>query len=150
MKGLDLLQRNIGQTEISAQVVSGSYRLLPYAMEFWIEHCLLYSKSAGTSGVDRVILNLLSLLQRKHDSLAQALHHESRRHEVSANSSGTEVDEQTGPCAGWPAQMLMRDSLRTRTFVSRENCENGKGIVIVYIVVNSIDEYRCREAHERI
>ena len=52
-------------------VATGSYRLLPYALEYWIEHCLLYTSMEGTIGPNQALPYRLTQLREKHDQILQ-------------------------------------------------------------------------------
>ncbi|KAH7092298.1 hypothetical protein FB567DRAFT_235606 [Paraphoma chrysanthemicola] len=126
VKGLEFLMPNIEQSDVMAKVAGGSYRLLTYAIDFWIEHCLLYITSVGDFTAQGLLLEWLARLQDKHDHIIRGLHHTAHVPDADALPSDTEVDRRLHLYAGRPAQTIMRHTLTTRQFVSRGKCENGK------------------------
>lgn len=64
IRGLDLLVLGVDAPENLARIVNESYRFLPYALDFWIEHCFCSAETAADLG--QVISNRLILLYNKH------------------------------------------------------------------------------------
>ncbi|KAH7068353.1 hypothetical protein BKA63DRAFT_112495 [Paraphoma chrysanthemicola] len=126
VKGLKLLMPTVGQADVLVKIAGGSYRLLTYALEFWIEHCLLYVTSVGYSGVQEVLSERMARLQEEHDYMVRRLHHTVHQRHADALPSETEVDQRVDLYTDRPAQTIMRDHLLTRKLVSLKHCENGK------------------------
>jgi hypothetical protein len=72
-RGLDLLRLESSSIDYLARIASGNYRLLPYAIEFWIEHCSQYASGGGSLGLDRPFQHHLARMHEKHKDCLHAL-----------------------------------------------------------------------------
>lgn len=118
--------------EYLVQIAAGSHRLLSYALEYWIEHCLLYVTLVETSAVQGLLLDRLAQLHGKHDYLAHTLRHEIRQSAAFVLSPETGTDVRIQAYAGLRAQTMMRDVLQVRQSMSQQDCGNGEGIIIFF------------------
>ncbi|KAF1951045.1 hypothetical protein CC80DRAFT_553709 [Byssothecium circinans] len=71
MRGLDLLHPEAAPSYNLVRIATGGYRLLPYALEFWIKHCLLYASTGGPLDPDHTLPGRLNHLRNKHDQPSQ-------------------------------------------------------------------------------
>jgi len=124
-RGLDLL-RSGDMSAGLAQIASGNYRLLPYALEFWIEHCSRYAVSRDSLEVESPLTYHLT---RLHDAHEHCLRSVKGAEELQASGEATisQPEDRLRPFAGIPAQNLMKEVLRIRLIASQCGCENGKG-----------------------
>jgi hypothetical protein len=127
MNGLSLLRPTVSSTEVLIRVAAGTHRLLPYALEFWVEHCLSYAFTVGSSAIQVFLLHRLANLHDKHDYLTQIAQPNDYHPILSLGLSQIEPDERINLYAHLPVQTLMREVLRSRQSISRQNCKNGHG-----------------------
>ncbi|EUC41875.1 hypothetical protein COCMIDRAFT_57997, partial [Bipolaris oryzae ATCC 44560] len=87
-RSLNLLRFKSNSLEYLTQVASGNYRLLPYAIEFWIEHCSQYASGRDSLDIETYLINndqtLFSQLSQKYEN---AIVHLLAQHEVEGISS---------------------------------------------------------------
>ena len=134
VNGLDLLAPRQGQAEILAQVATGSHRLLSYALEFWVEHCLLYVTLAGCCALQ----SLLAQLHDKHLHLVHMLSHDTRNSLACALPVLDATDARAEALAGLPVHTIIRDVLQVRQWISQQNCENGTGKFPAPLIIETI------------
>lgn len=123
--GFDLLDSNFTAEEHLVQVGSRLYRLLPYAIEHWIDHLFLYASSGGILDPDHSLPQHLSDLRCRHN---QILGDENEP----ARSVETSSDEQQGENLQLLTHLsihdLVRKVIQVRLRLSREGgCESGQG-----------------------
>jgi hypothetical protein len=121
-KGLELVRPNITFSEVLFQTASCNYRLLFYALEYWVEHCFQYASSSPR--LHSTFTRHLDYLHEKHSRLAQLLGIPSP-----ANESLDELDERLRLFSQTPAQFLMREQLVNSQLTSKlkQPCRDGKG-----------------------
>ena len=73
-RGLDLLDPGISQETQLDMVLDGSLALLPYAVDFWLEH-LLIDKTAKQISTDDTIGIALTKLEQRHQNLWSKIKH---------------------------------------------------------------------------
>jgi hypothetical protein len=121
-RGLDLLNIRDDTPRNLARIVNGSYRFLPYALDFWIDHCL---RSAHTAAdLDHAMLNRLTLLCNTHArySSCQVVNLDERNiARVSLVANGLNLFKHT------PIYDLMRLSLQTRALTRECGLDSGEG-----------------------
>lgn len=126
MRGLDLLAAGVSELDNLVRVASGSYRLLPYASEFWVEHCLNFASTGGLLDLDQPISGHLAQLCNAHES-----HYVADDISRSKNSSTDAVEDRLDPrlklFAHLPIHDLMKGFLHVRWLASQQNCDKGEG-----------------------
>jgi len=126
MRGLELVCLGSNSTDYLALIASGNYRLLPYAVEFWIEHCLQYA-----SGRDlRPGHPLQSQLNRLHGTHETHLHTLglATTQNVSPNwANTTHAEERLKPFLNTLIYGLMADVMGLRQLASELDGDNGSG-----------------------
>jgi hypothetical protein len=127
IRGLDLLHPEAAPSYNLVRVVSGSYRLLPYALEFWIEHCLLYASTGGPLDLDHLFSRHLTQLRNKHDQLSRRLDTGEIENPSPLEASQSQPDDRLKLLAHIPIHALMRGVLNARWSASQLLCENGEG-----------------------
>lgn len=118
--GLELLRPGITYTDILVQTASCTHRLLFYALEYWVEHCLIYASSSPN--IHHAFLSDLNSLHEKHLRLAQLLALPS-----AATESPDDPDERLRLFFQTPARILMRERLLNGQLTSKQPCKDGKG-----------------------
>jgi hypothetical protein len=127
MRGLDLLRPEAAPSYNLVQIASGTYRLLPYALESWIEHCLFYASSGGPLTLDHLLSCRLTRLRNKHDQLSQRLDISELENSGSFEVSESKLDDRLQLLAHIPIHNLMKGVLYVRWSASQHFCENGEG-----------------------
>lgn len=127
MRGLDLLRPEAAPSYNMVQIASGSCRLLPYALETWIEHCLLYASTGGSLTPDHLFSCRLTRLHSKHDQLLQGLDISEIEDYGSFEVSESKLDDRLKLLAHISIHSLMRGVLHARWSASEHFCENGEG-----------------------
>ncbi|KAF2678067.1 hypothetical protein K458DRAFT_377432 [Lentithecium fluviatile CBS 122367] len=127
IRGLDLLHQSADPSAHHMRIVSGIYRLLPYALEYWIEHCLRYAASGGSLEPECLLSRRLAELRDKHSQCLQT----SESVEL-ANTNSLEAFDEWPPddrlkhMAHLSIHGLMREVLRVRRSAGQQICENGE------------------------
>lgn len=127
MRGLDLLHPEAAPSYNLVRIASGGYRLLPYALEFWIEHCLLYALTGGPLDLDHPLPRHLTHLRNKHDQLSQRPDPGEIKYPCPSEAFGSQLADRLKVWAHVPIHDLMRGVLRARWSASQQFCENGEG-----------------------
>jgi hypothetical protein len=107
-----------------AQIVSGKHRLLPYAIEFWIEHCSQYASKAGSLRMDQLFQQHLA---RMHDKHQQCLHALGRAMTQAQATDKTNTNVRLQLFSNMPICELMADVLSLRQLASQLDGENSSG-----------------------
>ena len=119
-KGLGLVRPDITDSEVLIQTVECTHRLLFYALEHWVEHCLQYADSSPS--LHTTFSRHLDHLHEKHSRLAQLLGMPSI-----ATESPEEPDERLRKFIQTPAQALIREQLVNSRLTSVQTCRDGEG-----------------------
>ena len=131
IRGLDLLHQDPAQPKHFVQIASGAYRLLPYALEYWIEHCLRYAASGGPLHLEHPISRRLTELWGKHSQLLQTFEGGKPTYTNSSQAfNELPLDNRLKYMAHLPIYDLMSEVLRVRWLVGEQLCENGEGRLI--------------------
>jgi hypothetical protein len=125
-RGLDFVCLESSSVEYLAQVASCDYRLLPYAIEFWIEHCSQYASAGGSLDKDRIFQHHLARMHDKHKDRLHALGHATACASTHDNSSVSYLDERLGLFLNTPIYALMTDILNLRKS-ARLDGDKGSG-----------------------
>jgi hypothetical protein len=126
-RGLDLLCSDLMLPDNLVRIASGIYRLLPYALEYWIEHCLLFAMQAVPLGTDHILSRQLSYLDDKHGHVVQRLKHAEDVGPVPFDSSKSPSDDRLRLIEHLPTYDLMSKVLHVRWLADQHVCENGEG-----------------------
>jgi hypothetical protein len=120
VRGLGLLRPRTN-SDSHARLANGSYRLLPYALKFWIEHCSMYASKGGTLSANCPLAKHLSRLHEAHRLLSRSLN--------KPLSLVTEAlqDADLQNYARLPAHTLMVEVRRIQRLASENGYENGPG-----------------------
>jgi hypothetical protein len=126
VRGLNLLSLSVSHPGNLLRIVSGSHRLLPYALEFWIEHCLHYASAGGPLNLGQSASTCLSQLHDTHEQFS------GKPDTVESSDGSAEVmedylDHRLKLFTHVPAHDLMRKVLHARWLASQQHCENGEG-----------------------
>jgi hypothetical protein len=128
MRSLDLVHPDYSYMEYLGKIASGSYRLLPYALEFWIEHCSQYASGGGSLGPDRPLQHHMARLHMKHQDClhihGRAIDHVQMQENLCANH----VDERIEPFSEMPICALMADVLNLRRLIAEFDSDNSSGM----------------------
>jgi hypothetical protein len=127
IRGLDLLSPNAAPSKHLAPIARDTHRLLPYAIEYWIEHCLGYA-TGGSLQPDCILPHRLTELRRKHDRFLQMSERGESQNSYSPEiTSESELDDRLKFMAHLPIHSLMREVLHIRWSAGQYVCENGEG-----------------------
>jgi hypothetical protein len=128
---LDLLDPAVTSHDRLKRVGSGLYRLLPYALEYWSEHLLLYGSLRGSVVEDERLTWQISEFCSKHDRLLRV---------VDGNETGLtgpnlqdslEIQEpRLETISQLPAYRLVKQIIHLRRSASQEDCADEKGRLI--------------------
>ena len=127
IRGLGLLCPEAAPSYNMVQIASGSCRLLPYALESWIEHCLLYASTGGPLTLDHLFSCRLTRLRSKHDQLSQGLDISEIENSSSFEAFESKLDDRLKLLAHISIHSLMRGVLYARWSASQHFCEKGEG-----------------------
>lgn len=134
MNGLQLLEPHVATRDRLIRVGSGLFRLLPYALEYWTEHFLLYASNGGDINQNHKLIRHMSTMRSKHDQLL------SRIKDLRVSSNGTAphemLDERLQLVSQLHTHDLIRDVLRLRSLLQQE-CEDGKGRLLSLVQMSS-------------
>jgi hypothetical protein len=125
VRGLGLLRPGT-RSDNHARIASGSYRLLPYTLEFWIEHCFLYTSEGGALGLNCSLMRHLTRLSDAHRLLSTSLNCPGNDETPADDELGQQA-EKLQPFSHLPAHGLMKEVLRTRRLAIERGCETGQG-----------------------
>ena len=105
---------------------SGLYRLLPYALEFWIEHFLQYASNYGCVEEDQPLVRHLSALRSKHDHILQIVGKPESKfsHDATPDDS---LDGRLRLVSHLSIYGLIRELLSLRRTIRQMKFENGTG-----------------------
>jgi hypothetical protein len=127
LRGLELVRLGSNPTAYLALIASGNYRLLPYAIEFWIEHCSQYASGGGSLGLDRPIQLHLARLHEKHRDILHALGLPTSPVALPEGANTGHANEQIRLYSNVPIYGLMADILSLRQLVGRLDADNSSG-----------------------
>lgn len=125
IRGLGLLHPKDTPVDL-VRIVRGSHRLLPYALEFWIEHCSNYASQEGYLGVANPLSRHLTRLHNTHED---ASNHLNRLENSCAPNEplNSEGDDQLKAFSHMPIHEIMKGVLHVRRLTGQRRCENGRG-----------------------
>ena len=126
-RSLDLLCVDSGSVTNFARIVSGHHRLLPYALEFWIEHCLEYASERENLGLDQAIQHHLDQLYEKHKSSLHAVGCNAVQTATQTETNVSYGDERLELFSGMPIYGLMADVLQLRRLDRKKNDDRSVG-----------------------
>lgn len=126
-RSLDLLCVDSGSVTNFARIVSGHHRLLPYSLEFWIEHCLEYASKRKNLCLDRVIEYHLDQLYEKHEGSLHAVGCNVVQTATQTETNVSYGDERLELFSDMPIYGLMADVLQLRRLASQENDDRSVG-----------------------
>lgn len=92
-RGLDLVHLDSKSNYYLARLVSCNYRLLPYAIEFWIEHCSQYTTSVGSPDLNGPIQGHLARLYEKHKTCLDTLGQTTVQARIQDENQASQLDE---------------------------------------------------------
>jgi hypothetical protein len=127
-RSLDLLRLESSSIGYLAQIASGNYRLLPYAIEFWIEHCLQYA-SGGRLDLDRLFQHHLAQMHEKHKDCLHELGRATIQVATQDNDNADYVDERIQLFTKIPIYGLIADVLSLRQSASQLDGQNSSGML---------------------
>jgi hypothetical protein len=110
-----------------AQIATGNYRLLPYAIEFWIEHCFLYANAGGFLNHENPLSHYLARLYDAHNQCQQRLGTSAIQVDKTVEAQHSHADDRLECFSQMPIQELMKDVLCLRQLASRFDGENSTG-----------------------
>ena len=128
IRGLELFCQSAAPSERLMQIASSTHRLLPYALEYWTEHCLRYAASCGSLEPGSLLPRRLSELENKHSSFLQTF----RGGELASprpleSSNECPPDDRLKCISHLPIQHLIDEVLHVRSIAGQQCCENGEG-----------------------
>jgi hypothetical protein len=127
MRGLELVRLGSNATAYLAVIASGNYRLLPYAIEFWIDHCSQYALGGGCLGLDRPLQRHLARLYEKHKDILHGLGLATPQAASPERAMKDHANEQIKLYSNIPIYGLMADILSLRHLVSQLDGDNSSG-----------------------
>ena len=123
MSGLHLLGPHVAASDRLIQVGSGLFRLLPYALEYWTEHFLLYASNGGDISQNHKLIRHLSTMRSKHDQILSLV----RNMSVGPSNTLHEMlDKRLELVSQLHIHDLIRDVLYLRNLF-KQGCEDEKG-----------------------
>jgi hypothetical protein len=126
-RSLDLLRVDNGSVTNFARIMSGHHRLLPYALEFWIEHCLEYASERKNLGLDRALEHHLDQLYEEHTGSLLAVGCNAVQTITRTETNVNYGDERLELFSGMPIYGLMADVLQLRRLTSQNNDDSSVG-----------------------
>jgi len=145
LRGLDLLHQGSTPSKHLIQIAGGTYRLLPYALEYWVEHCLQYAVSDGLLEPGHILSHRLTELWDKHNQLLHIFDSGKFTHtESSKTFKEWPLDDRLKSVAHLPINGLMTDVLQVRRLADEQICENGEG------KLTSIYSHLCCWFHQHL
>jgi hypothetical protein len=127
IRGLELVRLGSDATAYLAVIASGNYRLLPYAIEFWIDHCSQYALGGGCLGLDRPLQRHLARLYEKHKDILHALRLAIPQAASPERAMKDHANEQIKLYSNIPIYGLMAEILSLRQLVSQLDGDNSSG-----------------------
>jgi hypothetical protein len=125
-RGFELLRLKDSSIGHLTRIASGHYRLLPYAIEFWIDHCMRYASAGGSLGPDRPFQYHVARLCETHNECMHALGHVIQVDIQDEPNVGL-VDKQLGLFVNTPVHCLISEVLRFRRVASQPHDDNSPG-----------------------
>lgn len=126
-RSLDLVQLESKSDDCLVRIVSGNYRLLPYAIEFWIEHCSQYATSGGSLVLDAPIQTHLNRMYKKHKDYLAALGQATMQARGQDANHISQLDERLKLFSHTAVHELMVDVLSLRLRASQLDGDNSSG-----------------------
>jgi hypothetical protein len=130
-RSLDLIGLECTSIGYLTRIASGSYRLLPYAIEFWIEHCSQYA-SGGRLDLDRLFQQHLARMHEKHNDCLHELGRATTQVATQDRNNANHVDERLQLFSNMPIYGLMADVLSLRQLVGQFDGDNSSGTLYLY------------------
>jgi hypothetical protein len=128
MRSFSLLRLESNSTNCLAQIASGNYRLLPYSIEFWIEHCSQYASKRRGLGLDQLFQHHLAQMHKSHEDCLRALGHTTLQVPTLGKSNDSNTDERLELFSSMPIYRLMVDVLNLRRLASQLDGDNSSGM----------------------
>ncbi|KAJ6285479.1 hypothetical protein J3E71DRAFT_373608 [Bipolaris maydis] len=132
-RSLDLLRFESNSLECLAQVASGHYRLLPYAIEFWIEHCLQYASGRVSLGMEQQFQDRLTQMHETHQNCRHALGRTVNQVETREQINDSNLDERVRLFSGMKIYQLIVDLLNLRLLASKLDGDSSSYIETYFI-----------------
>jgi hypothetical protein len=126
-RSLDLVCLDSGSVDYLVRIVSGHHRLLPYALEFWIEHCLDYASSRGNLSPDGHFQYHLSRIHEKHEECLDALGRATVQVGTQTAAEASDADERLEQLSSMPVHKLMADVQHLRLLASQSDSNDRSG-----------------------
>ncbi|OAL43118.1 hypothetical protein IQ07DRAFT_650395 [Pyrenochaeta sp. DS3sAY3a] len=120
--GLRLLRPGEDSADLVA-IGSGAYRLLPYALSFWIHHCILFAAGGGQCAVDHPLPRHLTRLYYQHEQISGGFK-DGESNASPTEPQGKQQDDQLKHFANLPIYALMKAVLHIKRLVSQHECED--------------------------
>lgn len=133
IRGLELVRMGDNSADYLALIASGNYRLLPYAIEFWIEHCLQYA-SGRDLRPGRPLQRHLDRLHGTHEDYLHAFGLGTTQNVSPDWTNTTHADERLSLFLNIPIYGLMVNLLSLRHLVSQLDGDNSSGKFTTQIV----------------
>jgi hypothetical protein len=132
IRGLELFHHSAAPSDHLIRIAGGTYRLLPYALEYWTEHCLQYAANNDSREPGSLLLGRLNELRMNHNKFLEI----SRSGEVATpqsliSSKEYPSDDRLKYMSHLPIKHLMGEVLRVRWLAGQQLCENGEGKLIL-------------------
>lgn len=124
-RGLLLLRQGEDSADLVA-IGSGAYRLLPYALSFWIHHCILFAAAGRHCAIGYPLPRHLTRLFYQHEQISGGF----KDGGSSANPTepqSKQQDDQLQSFANLPIYALMKAVIHIKRLVSHYECEDGQG-----------------------
>ena len=118
MRGLDFVRSGSNAIDYLAQIAIGNYRLLPYAIAFWIDHCSRYASGGGTLGPDCPLRHHLTKMHSKHEDCLDSQMCATAQNETQNVADTRQASEPLQLYSNVPVYRLMGDVLSLRNLVS--------------------------------
>ncbi|ORY00158.1 hypothetical protein BCR34DRAFT_606363 [Clohesyomyces aquaticus] len=129
LSGLALVDPGMTPVKRLVKVGGGLYRLLPYALEYWIDHVLLYVSSGASLDRNHRLAQHLSRLRVEHDRLLTLIGRSKgpleNPNEIATPNPG---DLRLQLLSHLYIHDLIQDVLHFRHQSAQGNCENGKAV----------------------
>jgi hypothetical protein len=126
-RSLDLVYLDSGSVDYLVRIASGHHRLLPYALEFWIEHCLDYASSGGDLSPDGQFQYHLSRIHKKHVECLDALGRATVQVGTQGTAGASDVDDRLELFSSMPIHKLMADVQYLRLLASQSDGNDRSG-----------------------